>query len=116
MVHKIEYCSREPNQLRLTYDMSKHTTYMLAIYMHSPASSSSSQDRQSWVHTVARGDGSLVFTAQLRHLASLIVEYINLQHKGKELPLALASSMNTLIYVLSMQQAVTWDYNLETCW
>ena len=78
MVHKIEYCSREPNQLRLTYDMSKHTTYMLAIYMHSSASSSSSQDRQSWVHTVARGDGSLVFTAQLRHLASLIVEYINL--------------------------------------
>ncbi len=89
---------------------------MLAIHMHSPASSSSSQDRQSWVHTVARGDGSLVFTAQLHHFASLIVEYINLQHKGKELPLALASSMNTLIYVLSMQQAVTWDYNLETCW
>ena len=58
---------------------------MLAIHMHSSASSSSSQDRQCWVHTVARGDSSLVFTAQLHHLASLIIEYINLQDKGKEL-------------------------------
>jgi len=53
--------------------------------MHSPAGSSSSQDRQSWVHTVARRDGSLMFTTQLYHLASLIIEYINLQDIGQEL-------------------------------